>query len=293
MRSRKRSVPPSPVAPEPVPEESTEPSGPPEELRRAIAFLEGVEERAAGRVEPHPAGLAVGHDLFPDVYSLNFFRADPAHAPGSAEELAHITDELQRPRNLKHRRVLVNDSALGASLVPGFRDLGWVVDRLVVMGLRRFDPGVSEVEVLELPEERITDARRLYYAWRSEPGSTGLTDAVVDQLIQARKETASAVHVRNYAAVADDQIAAFCDLYSDGTTAQIEDVGTIQPFRRRGLGRAVVQAAIRVALEEGHDSIFLVADAEDWPKELYVRLGFEALGDIYEFTLLPDRAIGA
>ena len=286
-------MPQCPVAPDPVSEESTRDAGRSEELRRAITFIESVEERAAGRVESHQAGIAVGHDLFPDVYSLNFFRVDPAHSPRSAPELASIADELQRPRNLKHRRVLVNDGPLGATLAPGFRDLGWVTDRLVVMGLREFTPGTSTIEVLELPEEKIADARKLYYAWRSEPAGTGLSDEVVDQLIQARKETATAVHVRNYAAMADDQIAAFCDLYSDGTIAQIEDVGTIQPFRRRGLGRAVVEAAVKVALEEGHGFIFLVADAEDWPKELYARLGFEALGDIYEFTLLPDRAAGA
>ncbi|MEA2499487.1 MAG: hypothetical protein QOH26_1892 [Actinomycetota bacterium] len=256
--------------------------------------MEGVEERAAEIVERRPAGIAVTHSEFPDVYSLNFFRADPSRAPRSARELAGIAEEIQSVHGLRHRRVLVNDGSLGAALVPGFQELGWAIDRLVVMALRQPVLAPSAAPAVELAEERIAEARRRYYAWRTGPGSAGLTEKVVDQLIRARTVTAAkAVKVRNYAALADGQIASFCDLYSDGTVAQIEDVGTIEPFRKRGLSRAVVQKAVEVSLAEGHQLIFLVADAEDWPKDFYLRLGFEPLGDIYEFTLLPDSSARA
>jgi hypothetical protein len=48
------------------------------------------------------------------------------------------------------------------------------------------------------------------------------------------------------------------------------------------------------ALEEaramGHELIFLVADARDWPKEMYRRLGFDGIGEKYSYLLhpLPD-----
>jgi hypothetical protein len=40
----------------------------------------------------------------------------------------------------------------------------------------------------------------------------------------------------------------------------------------------------------GHEFIFLVADARDWPKEMYGRLGFHGVGEKYSYLLhpLPD-----
>ena len=50
---------------------------------------------------------------------------------------------------------------------------------------------------------------------------------------------------------------------------------------------AVVLRAVEEALGTGHDFVFLVADAEDWPKELYVRLGFAPLGHTWTFLKTP------
>ena len=40
----------------------------------------------------------------------------------------------------------------------------------------------------------------------------------------------------------------------------------------------------RKAGKAGADLVFLVADDEDWPKELYRRLGFDELGRLYKFA---------
>ena len=37
------------------------------------------------------------------------------------------------------------------------------------------------------------------------------------------------------------------------------------------------------ARRAGAELVFLVADDEDWPKELYRKLGFDDLGRVYEF----------
>jgi predicted GNAT family acetyltransferase len=77
------------------------------------------------------------------------------------------------------------------------------------------------------------------------------------------------------------------DLYSDGRTAQIEDVMTLREHRGRGYASAVVIRALEEALAGGHDFVFLTTDARDWPKELYRRLGFEPLGEKYAYLLTP------
>jgi hypothetical protein len=40
--------------------------------------------------------------------------------------------------------------------------------------------------------------------------------------------------------------------------------------------------AIARARSQGDDLIFLLADAEDWPRELYAKLGFGVIGEIHE-----------
>jgi hypothetical protein len=49
----------------------------------------------------------------------------------------------------------------------------------------------------------------------------------------------------------------------------------------------VIQRAVNEALATGHDFVFLTADADDWPKELYNRLGFEEVGTEWAFLKSP------
>jgi ribosomal protein S18 acetylase RimI-like enzyme len=123
---------------------------------------------------------------------------------------------------------------------------------------------------------------------RSEP--FGRDEEVVRQLVAAQRGRANAVAVRYFASQSDGgEIAAYCELFSDGRTAQIESVMTLPALRGRGHGRAVVRRALVEALAAGHDLVFLLADDEDWPKELYTKLGFEPLGRVWDFVREPVR----
>ena len=74
------------------------------------------------------------------------------------------------------------------------------------------------------------------------------------------------------------------DVYSDGRTAQIEDVATLVQYRGHGYASAVVMRALEEARQD-HDFVFLTADSRDWPKELYRRLGFDSLGEKFSYLL--------
>jgi hypothetical protein len=50
-----------------------------------------------------------------------------------------------------------------------------------------------------------------------------------------------------------------------------------------------VTRALDASREADHDLTFLIADRDDWPKELYAKLGFAEIGRIWEF-LLPRVA---
>ena len=60
---------------------------------------------------------------------------------------------------------------------------------------------------------------------------------------------------------------------------------TLERFRNRGLARATVTRALDASREAGHDLTFLLAVRDDWPKELYAKLGFDEIGRIWEFLL--------
>jgi ribosomal protein S18 acetylase RimI-like enzyme len=53
--------------------------------------------------------------------------------------------------------------------------------------------------------------------------------------------------------------------------------------RGRGLGRMVVARAIELAREADPELVFIVADDDGWPKQLYAKLGFEPVGRLLSF----------
>ena len=72
----------------------------------------------------------------------------------------------------------------------------------------------------------------------------GSDDDVIRQLTE-HKQVLAVAGARFFAARVDGVLASYCDLYSDGQTAQIEAVQTLERFRNKGLARAVVSGSAR------------------------------------------------
>ena len=83
---------------------------------------------------------------------------------------------------------------------------------------------------------------------------------------------------RFFVALVDGLAASSCELLSGGAVAQVEDVETFPQYRNRGLARAVIQRAVAEAERDGARVTFLLASEDDWPQQLYRKLGFEAAG---------------
>jgi predicted GNAT family acetyltransferase len=166
--------------------------------------------------------------------------------------------------------------------VAGLSRRGWLVEHDLYMALRRprdrpAEPGL--VREVDAATHRLAEAATV----REEP--YGRDEDVVRQLVGMRTALADAVATaRFFVGRADGVDAAVTTLYSDGATAQVEDVATLRDYRRRGLARAAVSAAIDAAVEMGHRFVFIIADDEDWPKELYGRLGFDPIGRAWSIT---------
>ena len=256
------------------------------ELERAVSFEEALRERCAERIVPLRVGRALFNDSLPLVWDLNVLRVDrPAGA--TAEALAAEADRLQGEAGHGHRRVAVSDDSAGEALADPFRSLGWKVDRFLIMGWRGEGERVAgaSTPVEEVDAAALRPLREAII--RAEPW--GKSEEVTRMVADSAQLLGRVGNARHFAVRANDEVASAADLYSDGRTAQVEDVATFPEHRGRGYATAVVLRAVEEALATGHDFVFLVADAEDWPKELYVRLGFAPLGHTWTYLRTPAQ----
>jgi GNAT superfamily N-acetyltransferase len=249
-----------------------------QDFLRALEMERNLLAAASQRADPHPLGLMLRDDALPRVWVHNQLHVTgPA---GDIDDLVRVLDEHYG--QLTHRRVVLEDEVEGERLADGFRNRGWVVDRTVYMALREPrdhdpEPGLA-IEVTE-EEQRLTERKTL-----SEAPFAGDTD-VVRMLIDARAEQHRLVDRCHYVVgVADGEHVGDTKVYVAGGVAQVEDVGTLEAFRRRGIARAMVSLAVDLALKSDPELVWIAADDEDWPKELYGKLGFRPIGRIFAFT---------
>jgi ribosomal protein S18 acetylase RimI-like enzyme len=239
------------------------------ELERAYDFL-ARGDMGGTRTTTSPFGRAVYTDELPRRLDGNYLWVDHADGP---EELVAEAARLER------RLIFVPDPATGDRLAPWFERHGWRVDRHVVMAQQREPDRNGDLALVrEVDERQLREARRRVLA--HEPWAK---PDVLDQIFAAKGLIAERVRARFFAVVLDGEAVSYADLYLDGTDAQVEDVGTVPEQRGRGYASTVVLAAVAAGRQAGAELVFLVADANDWPKELYRKLGFDELGHYTKF----------
>lgn len=244
-------------------------------IERIHAFRAALQDALAE--ERVPAANAEG--LFApsvrEVYDLNYLRAERAAPP---DVLAEEADRLME--DFFHRRVIVERPDPGSA--AGFRARGWTVTpHLIMARTRKPDRRVDTAMVREVDFAELLAARREVTV--GEPWGDTEISSLLDR---AKGLVMGAVPTRFFAALVDGEVAAYCEVRTRDGVAQIEDVNTLERFRGRGLGRAVVQHAADVAAERS-DVVYLEALADDWPRELYRRLGFTTVAERHFNTLFP------
>ncbi|HYO60765.1 MAG TPA: GNAT family N-acetyltransferase [Actinomycetota bacterium] len=253
-------------------------------FERAVRFEHELQDRSAERTETFRWGRAIFNDTCHRVYDLNALRLEQTDPEPTVEGLVEEADRLHGAAGHEHRRLVVDDAELGERLAPGFRAAGWEVRRFLYMGqLREPDDAEIRAEVRELDEATHWEAKR----WFMSGAPEAFDDLVVTQLLERDRLKAANVDFRRFGVEADGRAVSVCELYSDGATAQVEDVSTQEPYRGRGYARATVLTAARTGRDLGCDFVFLVADHDDCPKALYAKLGFDPLGVVYDFLKLP------
>jgi ribosomal protein S18 acetylase RimI-like enzyme len=259
-------------------------------LVRTLAFEREVVASVSTRLVPFTWGTAYLNDGYRERWDSNFLWLDPSVRDPipDAAALAAEADRVLGDAGLTHREIRIDDDAYGRSVSGGLARAGYGGDRLVAMALRRpQDRPATSVVAEEVDLATLRPA--LEIVLRREPWAT--SEEVVQSLADFRGELQRHVGARFFCARVDGEIAAMCELYVRGSIAQIEDVNTLEEFRNRGLARAVVRHAADQALAGGADLVFLHALDDDWPKELYAKLGFDPIGHVWSYVRPSSSAV--
>jgi GNAT superfamily N-acetyltransferase len=237
---------------------------------RIELFDRELTERLSTRVERCRSGTAFFHDAFPRRWDSNFIWVRSTEDVGAAE-LAADAEEVLGGAGLEHRQIYETRIERANALAPAFAALGYEIDRDVTMvHVRepdRWTDGVAEE--IDLPT-----ARRFYLA-ANQAADDGAHAADAQMLADFCDVLVERVGARFFGVRAGSDVAAACHLYVVEAIAQVEDVFTLPAHRDRGHARAVVLAAVRAARGAGADLVHLYADDEDWPKQMYAKLGFD------------------
>jgi ribosomal protein S18 acetylase RimI-like enzyme len=210
---------------------------------------------------------------FPKYWSYNLVRVERTPAM-SANELAELADKALA--GLEHRRIDF-DSEPGA-VRSELEALGWRSWRLVFMR-HEYAPEVTASHHVE--EVSYDATRELQIAWHAEehPGHQ-----LGDHLNEAI-EVARLRQTRAFAVLEQGKPVGYSTLERIGNQAEIA-AAYVRPERRgNGIGTALTLAAIVAGRD--YDDLFICANDEDRPKQLYERLGFRPAWTMTEFLRLP------
>ena len=214
-------------------------------------------------LEPWEHGTVIRAARYPTYYSFNAVRVEDE--PGmSAEELtAFAAGELA---GLEHLRLDFQQIDAAESRRAALAALGWKATRLLWMHHEEpLPPAPEEIEVEEVPYEAV-DELRLAWHLEEDDGSE------YEQFKLAAREVSMTRDVRVLAVREDGGPIAFAQIEWAGTGAEITQVYVHPDRRGGGRGTAMTRAAVLAASDA--EDLWIVADDEDRPKQLYARLGF-------------------
>jgi ribosomal protein S18 acetylase RimI-like enzyme len=243
---------------------------------RAREWRDAGHAAVCDSIEPWAHGTIARASRYPTYYDFNVLRVEE-DVELDVRELAAQADEALA--GLGHRRVDFDLVATGDSRRAAFEAAGWKATRLLWMLQQApvpsgdAGPAVEEVDYDETEELRLS--------WHLED----FAETEYERFRIGAREIAMAKGTRVLVIREQGEPIAFTQVQWDGGSAEINGVYVHPEHRGRGLGTAITRAAIAVASEA--EDLWIVADDEDRPKDLYARLGFRTVWTTIEFLRLP------
>jgi GNAT superfamily N-acetyltransferase len=245
---------------------------------RARAWHHTVQAKVCDVLETWDHGTVVRATRYPSYFYLNVVRVeeDPQM---SVDALVTFADEALA--GLDHRRVDIEPAGVAQSMRTAFKARGWMTQRLVWM---RHDgsrpPRQDRIAVEEVDFDAVNALR---VAWTGED----FPDLELGDYLTEAREVAGILDARVLAVMEAGAPVAFAQVERVDRSVEITQVYVHRDHRGRGLGTALTCAAIEAVRDV--DELWIVADDEGRPKQLYSRLGFRPAWTKVECLRLPRK----
>lgn len=198
--------------------------------------------------------------------------------------LVRSVEKVAGTAGWRHRRIEADDPTVADRLRSGLLAAGYVEERYVTMRLATAPPAATG----PIPAAAVVDVGHQRDLARQVTAQEPLADrdAVVDQMLEQDRRLARIAGARAVVAPPDAPVS-HCLLLHHGAITEIDAVSTLAAARGRGWSTAVMRRAIAEAIASDAGEVVL-ADADDWPRIWYERLGFVSVGTSSAFRRDPD-----
>ncbi|CRK61851.1 glutathione S-transferase domain protein [Alloactinosynnema sp. L-07] len=251
--------------------------------RRRIAEFEGRFARAQAT---EVVELGWGHALlqrdYPASWHHNRIVVTDDVDPSAVAEAA---DQVLGGHGHAHRLVHFTDDGQGAAAEETFAAAGYGVHERIVTMIHSGDlpPRVDGAEEIPFDVWRPS----LIHDWRTEfPNDS--EDAVA-QLADRTKLYPLGADVTLLGVKDGADVVARGELYTRDGVAQFENIVTRLEHRGKGYARALVAEALHRSHAAGCDLWFLIAEATDWPRGWYHRMGYREVAEAHIYQRTPDQ----
>lgn len=243
--------------------------------QRVHAWRHAGHAAVCDHVEPWEHGTVVRASRYESYFEYNLVRVE-GEPELRFEELTAFADKALA--GLGHRRIDFDSAEAAEPLRPSFEAAGWQALRLLWMRHEVPPPPGPAIAVTEVPYESTHELR---VAWHQED----FAGRDPGEFHRQAQEVAQARGARVLATIEAGRPAAYAQLEQIGPGAEITQIYVDPRYRGGGMGTAMTRAAIEAAGDL--DDLWICADDEDRPKELYARLGFRPVTKSMEFQRWP------
>jgi ribosomal protein S18 acetylase RimI-like enzyme len=242
--------------------------------RARISLSEDALAEAGADVLLLDVGRVIRQPACPHVYDANLVRRARLRPPGLDDALERLAAPL-RQIGARHLQLTLDGSDVPEEVGPLLRQRGFQRDRLVAMVLDGSPDGegAADVSLAAVPAEAswAVFAEGMDRVNRDE---AWYAPAVSLEIVGSLRRRCEAGGAAVFVGLKADRPVGTIGLAIHRGCASIFSVGTFLDARRRGIGRALIQAAIARARAAAADLIYLIARADDSPRAIYERIGF-------------------
>jgi GNAT superfamily N-acetyltransferase len=246
-------------------------------ILRILDSLDATSRALSEETVPVRCGLVARTSSLPLIWSLNQLRITE---PADFDELCALAGEYLG--DLPYRHLVVEHETTALAVEDQFRQAGWRIEREVVMELTA--PGDKEADVRKVVELTEDEMVGLMERWIAEE-RPAITPEGIRQVGEYSRREGRLWNETSLGIREAGVPVAITKYRSDGQVAWVEDVYTVPEARRRGYARMLVTRAVELARAVPHELTFIIADDEDWPKNLYASIGFRPVGTMRIFHL--------